>query len=128
MRAWGPAAAWATVLFLLSAWPNPSLPGWVFAYDKLAHAGLYGVLGLALGYGRHHDVSHPPHLVLLALGGVYGATDEWHQALVVGRTPGWGDWIADMVGVSIGYVAVLIILSRVARYVTPTGPSTNVPD
>ena len=128
MRAWGPAAAWATVLFLLSAWPNPTFPAWVTSYDKLAHAGLYGVLGLALGYGRHRDVSPPPHLVLLALGGIYGATDEWHQAFVYGRTPGWGDWTADMVGVIIGYVAALFILSRVADLATPTGPSAHVPD
>lgn len=98
------------------------------SYDKLAHAGLYSVLGLALGYGRHHDVSHPPHLFLLGLGGLYGATDEWHQAFVYGRTPGWGDWTADIIGVSIGYVVVLIILSRVARYAAPTGPCTNVPE
>ena len=128
MRAWGPAVTWATVLFLLSAWSNPTLPAWVTAYDKLAHAGLYAVLGMALGYGRHHDVSRPPHLLLLGLGGIYGATDEWHQAFVYGRTPGWGDWTADIIGVSIGYVLVLIILSRVSPYVTPTGPSTNAPD
>jgi VanZ family protein len=129
MRAWGPAAAWATVLFLLSAWSNPRLPEWVAAYDKTAHAGLYGVFGLALGYGRHHDLVRRPHLLLIAVGAFYAATDEWHQAFVYGRTPGWGDWIADMVGVSLGYVVALFILSRVAAgLAAPTGPSTNVPD
>jgi VanZ family protein len=128
MRAWGPAAAWATVLFLLSAWPNPSLPSWVVAYDKLAHGGLYGVLGVALGWGRHHDSSRPPHLTLLAVGGIYGATDEWHQAFVYGRTPGWGDWTADIVGVSVGYFLALFILSRIAPVAMPTGRNTDVAD
>jgi len=120
LRAWGPAAAWATVLFLLSAWSNPSLPSWLAAYDKLAHFALYSVFGLALGWGRHHDRSSPPHLFALAIGGIYGATDEWHQAFVYGRTPGWGDWIADMVGVSFGYFLALFILIRVARVATAT--------
>lgn len=109
---------------MLSAWSNPGLPTWLAEYDKLAHAALYAVLGVALGYARHHDPASPPHLLQIALGGIYGATDEWHQALVVGRTPGWGDWIADMVGVSMGYFLALYILTRVARVsaTTPGGP------
>ena len=120
LRAWGPAATWATVLFLLSAWSDPMLPAWVSAHDKLAHFGLYAVFGVALGYGRHYDVSSPPHVLPLLAGGTYGATDEWHQALVVGRTPGWGDWIADMAGVSFGYVLALFILTRVAPVASAT--------
>jgi len=102
----------------------------VVANDKLAHAGLYAIFGAALGYGRYHDLSRPPHLLLIAVGAIYGATDEWHQAFVYGRTPGWGDWIADMTGVSIGYFLALFTLSRVARIAAPepNGPSTNVPD
>jgi VanZ family protein len=114
LRAWGPAAAWATVLFLLSAWSNPVVPRWISEYDKLAHFGLYAILGLALGYGRHRDPASPAHLLPLAFGALYGATDEWHQAFTYGRTPGWGDWIADMMGVSFGYFLALFILIRVA--------------
>ena len=114
LRAWGPAATWALVLFLLSAWPNPQFPPWLLANDKLAHAGLYAILGVALGHAGHYDPARLPHLLMLGLGGLYGATDEWHQAFVVGRTPGWGDWIADMTGVSIGYFLALFILGRLA--------------
>jgi len=115
---------------LLSAWPNPQFPSWLLANDKLAHAGLYAVLGAALGYARHYDPSRPSHLFLIAIGALYGATDEWHQAFVVGRTPGWGDWIADMTGVTLGYMVALLTLSRIARSAMPepNGPSTNVPD
>ena len=105
---------------MLSAWSNPSLPSWLAAYDKLAHFGLYTVFGLALGYGRHHDFSSPHHLLPLAVGAIYGATDEWHQAFVYGRTPGWGDWIADMTGVSFGYFLALFILIRVAPVASAT--------
>jgi VanZ family protein len=116
------------VLFLLSAWSNPTFPRWALANDKLAHAGLYSVLGVALGYGKFRDMARPPHLLPLALGALYGATDEWHQAFVYGRTPGWGDWIADVVGVSIGYFVALFILSRVAMRAAPTGPTVDVQD
>lgn len=99
----------------------------MFEYDKLAHAGLYAIFGLALGYGRHRDPAKLPHLLPLAIGGLYGATDEWHQALVVGRTPGWGDWIADVTGVSIGYLLALFILTRVAPPASAT-PGTRTPE
>jgi len=114
---------------LLSAWPNPQFPSWLLANDKLAHAGLYAILGAALGHGRHYDPARIPHLLVLAFGGLYGATDEWHQAFVVGRTPGWGDWIADMTGVSIGYFLALFILVRVAtRGAQIRTANTDVPD
>lgn len=114
---------------MLSAWPSPQFPSWLLANDKLAHAGLYAILGAALGYGGHHDLARPRHLLVLALGGLYGATDEWHQAFVVGRTPGWGDWIADMTGVSIGYFMALFILGRLASRGARIRPAdTDVPD
>jgi VanZ family protein len=48
----------------------------------------------------------------LALGlaaiGAFGAFDEWHQELVH-RTPDLADWVADMIGASLG----LAVASRV---------------
>jgi VanZ family protein len=104
---WGPAAAWAVVLFLLSAWPSPNLPRWFEGSDKVAHAALYAVLGAALAWGRRGSASPPAHWVMLLVGFAYGATDEFHQAFVRGRTPDWGDWAADVTGVLVGYVVVL---------------------
>lgn len=97
------------------------------ANDKLAHAALYTILGAALGFGTYHDPAKPHALLALVLGGIYGATDEWHQAFVVGRTPGWGDWIADITGVSLGCFLALFFLSRAARRAAPTGPGADVP-
>jgi VanZ family protein len=105
------------------------VPSWLSVNDKVAHAGLYAVLGAGLGWGRHYDVAPPPHVVLLTLGALYGATDEWHQASVYGRTPGWGDWIADVVGVLLGYFLTLVILSRATGGATSQSrPSVDVPD
>ena len=90
---WGPAVAWATVLFLLSATPDPPGSG-LFARipggDKLVHLGLYAVLGGLLAWGRRRHLrgaSAGPwlHAALILAGALYGVSDEWHQSFVPGR-------------------------------------------
>jgi VanZ family protein len=44
---------------------------------------------------------------MVLVGALYGATDEFHQAFVRGRTPDWADWSADVMGVLVGYTLVL---------------------
>ena len=109
---WGPAVTWAVVLFLLSAWSNPTMPYLFEGSDKVVHAGLYSVLGLCLGFGRVRSPAPPAHLVLILVGALYGATDEWHQVFVRGRSPDWSDWIADVVGVVCGYLLILSLMPR----------------
>lgn len=91
------------------------MPSWLAGWDKLAHAGLYSILGGTLGYARHYAIPTPPHLLLIGLGALYGVTDEWHQGFVRGRSPDLGDWVADVVGVTLGYVTVLLVLRWWAR-------------
>ena len=126
LRAWGPAAAWAAVLFLLSAWSTPPVPSWMVGMDKPAHVALYTILGGTLGYGRYHAIPAPPHWLLIGIGALYGATDEWHQGFVRDRSPDWGDWLADLGGVSLGYVAVLLLLMRLARRKQPRVRGSDV--
>jgi VanZ family protein len=118
-----PAVAWAAVLFLLSAWSLPTIPYLFDNSDKVAHAGLYSVLGMCLAFGRVRSPAPPPHLVLIFVGVLYGATDEWHQVFVRGRTPDGADWVADVVGVVCGY---LLITSLLARRKTSTSPDHGV--
>lgn len=113
LRMWGPAAVWAAVLFLLSAWPNPSGPSWLRVSDKVAHFVLFAVLGAALAVGRRWSGSSVSHFMVLVVGMLYGATDEWHQALVPNRTPALDDWIADVAGVVVGYAVVTYLLRSV---------------
>lgn len=57
-----------------------------------------------------------PDVVLMGLGGLYGALDEWHQSFVPGRTPDATDWLADVAGVIAGYsLASLVGRSRAGR-------------
>lgn len=114
VRAWGPAAAWAALLFLLSSLPEVPGASRLPVNDKVAHVLLFSILGLALAWTR----SAPPGRLrrspglLVGLGAIYGASDELHQALVPGRTPSLLDWGADIVGVTLGYAVGTAILSR----------------
>jgi len=83
--------------------------------DKVVHAGLYAVLGACLGYGRRRASAPPPHWVLLGIGLLYGATDEWHQAFVPRRVPDLGDWLADAAGVFLGYGIAIFLFRRRVR-------------
>jgi VanZ family protein len=112
---WGPAAVWAAVLFLLSAWPNPVGPAWLRVSDKVAHLALFGVLGVALGIGRRWSGLRVPHWVVIFVGMLYGVTDEWHQSMVPRRVPSIEDWYADVTGVVLGYVLVTLFFSRARR-------------
>ena len=75
---------------------------WVPAADKLAHLVVYGILGALLARGRRLQ-GHLPHAVLVLVGALYGASDEWHQSFVPGRQVSALDWVADLCGVAAGY-------------------------
>jgi len=75
---------------------------WVPAADKLAHLVVYGILGALLARGRRLQ-GHLPHAVLILVGALYGASDEWHQSFVSGRQVSVLDWVADLCGVAAGY-------------------------
>lgn len=99
LRAWGPAVAWAAVIFAASSRPSVGVD-LGSGLDKVAHFAAFAVLGLALGRGR--EASGWPWAAALALGLLYAATDELHQALVPGRVPDAADWVADALGTAAG--------------------------
>ena len=111
--AWGPAAAWAAVLFLLSAQSElPIGDLWIDVPDWAAHFGVYTVLGAALAHARFHGARRVPHVAMIALGAIYGVTDEWHQRFVPGRVPSADDWIFDLAGTAIGYGVAWLVATR----------------
>ena len=121
LLAWGPAATWAAVLFLLSeARLDPGSP-WLDINDKAVHLGIYLVLGATLAWAQRHG-RRGSVLLFLSLGMVYGVLDEWHQSFVPGRDPSWGDWVADAAGVVLGYFLLRFYL-RV--HSTASGTHTN---
>ncbi|MFQ5536660.1 MAG: VanZ family protein [Gemmatimonadota bacterium] len=111
LTAWGPAAAWAAVLFFLSAIPDTGLPS-LRVNDKLIHVVLYLIWGGTLAWGRLRNRGRPGSIVLLGLGILYAAGDEIHQAFVPGRDPSLGDLGADAVGLILGYGLTIAFLRR----------------
>lgn len=86
--------------------------------DKVLHAGAYAVLAacwLAALRASWPAVAPVPLAWLAACAAsLYGATDEWHQSFVVGRTADVWDWVAD----SAGAAAVALIVSAVTVVAT----------
>lgn len=94
---WLPAAAWTATIYWLSSRstvPGPDVPH----LDKAAHFGAYALLGALLAFAAHR--SRLPVGVAVALGVLYGASDEIHQMYVPGRSPDVLDWAADAAGVA----------------------------
>lgn len=109
------------VLFLLSSIPGTDAgPGFPFV-DKVAHCALYAVLGATLANGRSRAPSPVPHALLLAIGALYGISDEWHQSWVPGRDPDPADWLADVVGLALGYGTTMSFLGRTKSHDTIEG-------
>jgi VanZ family protein len=120
--AWWPVAAWGLAVLVVSSIPRLSSPVTTFAHaDKLAHGLEYAVLGLLLvrGLAREPRTACWPALAAIlaavAAVAVFGALDEWHQAAIPGRSPGIGDWTADVVGAGLGALAGARLWKRSAK-------------
>jgi VanZ family protein len=121
--AFGPPVAWALLIFLASSIPAQAFPeSRVFDYDKLIHMGIYGVFAFLLFRGfRLRRV--PASLAIagwLTLGicTAYGASDEFHQLFVPGRSCDVFDLLADLLGAGL---AIAIALAWERRQAGRTG-------
>jgi len=74
--------------------------------DKVAHLAVFAALGwvldLALQQNRPGLPLYRRHLVVFLAVACFGATDEWHQLFVPGRSCELGDWVADTLGGGLG--------------------------
>lgn len=128
LRAWGPAALWAAVLFGLSS--LSSIPGsHLFPHeDKVGHFFLYGVMGATLARARTVlGPRHAPHWALLTMGLAYGALDELHQSFVPGRDPDIRDWVVDGIAVALWYAATLYLARRASGGSTTDADGSRAP-
>lgn len=96
---WGPVLLLMVAIFFASSLQDLPSPG---APDYVSHFAAYGVLsGLivrALSRGPGLTVSWRTALQAIAFAGVYGVSDEFHQAFVPGRVADLGDIAADVAG------------------------------
>jgi len=98
------AAVWAALIFFSSSVPGDRLPSLgALNADKLAHLGVYAVLAALIDRALRAQVRFPflsrRHLMFtVLLTGLYGVTDEFHQAFVPGRNAAIFDLFADILG------------------------------
>jgi len=107
---WTPPIAWAAGIFLLSCLPfkqhTPLFPG----VDKVAHLGLFGMLSVLLFFAFYYERGRPAlkaALLALLITAAYGAFDEFHQSFTPTRSVDFFDWVADAVGGTLAFLAVL---------------------
>jgi VanZ family protein len=119
---WAAVVAWMVVIFVLSAQSSlpdltPGLPG---LEEIGGHLAAYGLLAGLLWWALRGTGVRYPATVALVLAVLYGASDEFHQSFVPGRTMTVSDLLVDLIGASL----VLVILSwrrarRLAMQIVP---------
>jgi len=119
-----PALGWAAVIFGLSSIPGADIPSPpIPSADKLAHLGVYGVLGFlwfrcARAWPAPAVAPSPRPVrrstwawtIVAVL--AYGISDELHQAFVPRRSPDILDVLADLGGGALGAGLAAAIATR----------------
>jgi VanZ family protein len=119
---WLPVALDAGLIFYFSSIPQLVTPPGPFS-DKHFHGGSYALLAAllvrALASGRVSGITGRVALGAFLLATLYGATDEFHQMFVDGRTASFADLAADAVGAAAaaGLLLAWAIIRRQRRAV-----------
>lgn len=104
---WGPVAAYAGLIFVLSA--QSRLPG--VGSDKVAHFFEYAVLAGLIVRALAGSTLATPRTAAFAwlAASLYGLSDEWHQSFVPGRHASARDAVADCLGAAAASAALLAV-------------------
>jgi VanZ family protein len=121
---WAAVIAWMGWIFFLSSRPDlpnfaPGLPG---LEEIGGHLTVYGVLAALLWWALRGSAVRYPATWALVLAVSYGATDEFHQSFVPGRTMSLSDLMVDLIGAS----AVLLIVTLLHAWRMGRRPAIRV--
>ena len=111
---WAAVIAWMGLIFFLSS--RPDLPNFVPGLPGLeeigGHLTAYGVLAALLWWALRGSAVRYPATWALVLAVSYGATDEFHQSFVPGRTMSLSDLMVDLIGASAALLIVTLLHAR----------------
>ncbi|MCX6562824.1 MAG: VanZ family protein [Candidatus Aminicenantes bacterium] len=113
-----PAAAHYGFIFYLSSQSSFPIEAPFNEFDKLAHFGLFSLLGCLLSFGVFKSTRLPPRkkaLLVLMTGVTLGLLDEVHQIFVPFREPDVLDAAADVVGIALGLFAYWVLWRAQAK-------------
>ena len=104
VAAYVPVVLWGAILIFIGGRSNVPSVQTSLPLDKVAHFVLYGVLGaLAASAWIRSGRTRGMAAALLLAAMLTGAADEMNQRRVEGRTSDIADWLADVVGISVGF-------------------------
>jgi VanZ family protein len=115
---WAPVALYAVAIFIESSISQiPALPSGFSDKDGhgLLYAGLAVLTARALWRGRWAGATLPTAVLAIVLTALYGATDEFHQWFVPGRTADVMDWLSDLAGASVGTGLAFLAARAIVR-------------
>jgi VanZ family protein len=95
-------------IFYASSLPSPPIPE---GTDKTFHLSGYFFFAIvvvrAVAGGLPRRIGVRTALIAFAIAAGYGATDEFHQRFVPGRSADVYDWLADAIGVALAMVGCI---------------------
>jgi len=116
---WGPAIVQMAAIFAASSIPDlGDLPGGVspdFGHF-VGYALLGGLLARAFADGRVAGLTNRAAVLAWLSAAFYGATDEFHQNFVHGRTPDVKDWLVDAAGAAVAVLACRALAAAIGRW------------
>lgn len=111
--AWLPVAAWASVIFVLSATPNLRIAqadDVDFAVRKAGHMAAFGILAVLMWSALSYSQMRRAMALRLVLTVAYAAGDEFHQSFTAGRHPSPVDVGIDSLGAVMALLSVAVWL------------------
>lgn len=104
---------WFTLL-LLTSLPSSAMPPTELS-DKIQHFLAFFGLGFLLNLALYFEQKYPllnryPALFTFIAGAAYAALDEIHQKFIPGRMCDILDWVADVIGLTIGIILINILI------------------
>ena len=103
------------LIFAESSIPSDAFPKLEFEFaDKIIHLAIYFILFLTAYYSFNNQKKYKllyenVMIASLVFSILYGALDEFHQLFVPGRSCDIYDWLADVAGVILAIIFLLLI-------------------
>ncbi len=111
-----PAFFYAAVIFFLSSLSSSALPNLgISLNDLIVHFCEYSVFGYFIALAVMQSpgkINWKKCLIVMFIGSLYAASDEYHQSFVEGRFSEVSDFLADSAGVILGLVVFVIRAKR----------------
>ncbi len=123
-----PVLIWMALIFTLSSIPGSILAKIEFPYaHPMAHSMLYGMLYyLCFRALNHHRIGKMKTsfslITALLIVGIYGASDEFHQSFVPGRTEELKDLLIDL-SAALVVMAGIVAVKKITKHDGGSPPS-----